>query len=210
MARPGISPAISMIPADPERCSASPEIAWMDTGVSNTFWALSLFAVTTISSSAALSAAGAAPSAAAARPGNAPRLIRQSVTASESLLAAHTRPDIADFLSVIVVDAGIVARADHADDVDAVRGCCLETVQLLARQKNNVPCRNTRLLVLGPHVALAGQHDDRLFVQMAMRRGLGPGDVANELRDDVGSNPLVHEHLEVSRAHRGPLIRIHT
>jgi hypothetical protein len=64
MANPGISPAISMIPAEPERCSASPEIACMDTGVSSTFVAFSLLAVTTISWRAELSAAGASAAAA--------------------------------------------------------------------------------------------------------------------------------------------------
>ena len=44
-----MSPAMLMIPDAPAACSASPLMAWMDTGMSSTFWALSLLAVTTIS-----------------------------------------------------------------------------------------------------------------------------------------------------------------
>src|SRR5438105_1180542 len=123
MDSPGISPAMSMIPAEPERCSASPEIAWMDTGVSRTFVAFSLLAVTTISARAELSGTGASAAAAgrcSVAIENTPA--RQSVTARESSPTALMRRDIGRFLLVIVVDAGIVARADHADDVDAVGG----------------------------------------------------------------------------------------
>src|SRR6267154_4046736 len=48
--RPGIWPAMSMNAEEPARCSESPLIAWIDTGISRTFCALSLLAVTTISS----------------------------------------------------------------------------------------------------------------------------------------------------------------
>src|SRR6266403_821290 len=48
--RPGIWPAMSMNADEPARCSESPLIAWIDTGISRTFCALSLLAVTTISS----------------------------------------------------------------------------------------------------------------------------------------------------------------
>src|SRR5260370_16585639 len=48
--RPGIWPAMSMNADEPARCSASPLIAWIDAGTSRTLWALSLLAVTTISS----------------------------------------------------------------------------------------------------------------------------------------------------------------
>src|ERR1700730_2853505 len=187
----------------PRRSSVSPEIAWMVVGM---LWIDSsprFSAVTTTSDRVAGAelSAGAA-SAAAARPGSAPRdtrLARQSVTVRESLF----------FWLVIVIDAGIVAGADHTDDIDAVRGCCLQGVELLARQENHVSCRDTRLLVFRPHVTLAGQHDDRLFVEVTMRCSLGARYVADELCDDLGSDPLVHEDLEVSRAHRGTLVRIH-
>src|ERR1700722_3218300 len=52
-----MSPAMPVIPATPALGSASPLIAWMDTGMSRTFWALSLLAVTTISFSEEESAA---------------------------------------------------------------------------------------------------------------------------------------------------------
>src|SRR5882724_3093351 len=48
--RPGIWPAMSMNADEPARCSESPLIAWIDTGISRTLCALSLLAVTTISS----------------------------------------------------------------------------------------------------------------------------------------------------------------
>jgi len=51
---------MSMMPEAPERCRASPEIAWMETGVSNTLVAVSLLAVTVTSSSPKLSSAAAA------------------------------------------------------------------------------------------------------------------------------------------------------
>src|SRR6185295_16558196 len=44
---------------------------------------------------------------------------------------------------------------------------------------------------------------------MAMRCRLGAGYVADELGDEVRADPLVHEHLEISWTHRGPLRRIH-
>src|SRR5882724_1823869 len=100
----------------PRRSSVSPEMAWMVVGM---LWIDSsprLSAVTTTSdrvSAAGWSADGA--SAAAASPGSAPRdtkVLRQRVT-------GH-------FLLVIVIDAGIVPGADHAHDVDTVRGCCLQ------------------------------------------------------------------------------------
>src|SRR6266851_4737132 len=50
---PRIWPAMSMNAEEPARCSESPLIAWIDTGISRTFCALSLLAVTTISSSGA-------------------------------------------------------------------------------------------------------------------------------------------------------------
>src|SRR3954463_13883789 len=58
-------PAMSMMPEALLRWRASPEIAWMDTGVSSTLVAFSLLAVTTTSVSSALSAAGASAAAAA-------------------------------------------------------------------------------------------------------------------------------------------------
>src|SRR5882757_9406729 len=44
---------------------------------------------------------------------------------------------------------------------------------------------------------------------MAMRSRLGAGYVADELGDEVGADPLIHQHLEVSWTHRGALLRIH-
>src|SRR6266702_2380915 len=201
---PGISPAISMIPAEPERCSASPEMAWMDTGVSSTFVAFSLLAVTVTSSSTALSAA---VSAAAAMPGNAAK--DRPTTNTGPMSDTLTDLETLFFWLVIIVDAGIVPGADHTNDIDAVGGCCLERVELLARQENHIPCRDPRFLFFRPHVTLAGQYDDRLLVQVAMRCCLGRRYVADELGNDVGSDPLVHEDLEVARAHRGTLVRIH-
>src|ERR1700683_3525638 len=52
MESPGTSPAMLMMPDAPACCSASPLIAWMDAGMSSTLCALSLLAVTTISSRA--------------------------------------------------------------------------------------------------------------------------------------------------------------
>src|SRR5882724_5946782 len=96
----------------PRRSSVSPEIAWMVVGM---LWIDSsprLSAVTTTSARVVAPGLSAgAVSAAAARPGNAAmdiRLVRQSMTARESLPAAHTRHESGHFLSVIVVDAGIV------------------------------------------------------------------------------------------------------
>src|SRR5882762_1078899 len=63
--RPGIWPAMSMNAEEPARCSASPLIAWIDAGTSRTLWALSLLAVTTISSIGADSPAVSAATAGA-------------------------------------------------------------------------------------------------------------------------------------------------
>src|SRR5882762_7254498 len=41
-----------------------------------------------------------------------------------------------------------------------------------------------------------------------MRRGLGGRYVTDELRDDVGSDPLVHQDLEVAWTHRSAPFRI--
>jgi hypothetical protein len=82
-------------------------------------------------------------------------------------------------------------------------------MELLARQKDYIASGDTGFLVFRPHVTFAGQHDDRLFVQMTMGCSLGRRNVPDELGDDVGSDPLVHEHLEISGAHRDALTRVH-
>src|SRR6266404_1824333 len=63
--RPGIWPAMSMNADEPARCSDSPLIAWIDAGTSRTLCALSLLAVTTISSIGADSPAVSAATAGA-------------------------------------------------------------------------------------------------------------------------------------------------
>src|ERR1700733_12433656 len=59
---------MSMIAEEPAAWSASPEIAWIDTGASRTLWAESLLAVTMISPRP-VSADEDASAAVAARPG---------------------------------------------------------------------------------------------------------------------------------------------
>src|SRR5215470_2290231 len=81
-------------------------------------------------------------------------------------------------------------------------------MQLFARQEDDIASRDPRFLIFRPHVAFAGQYDDGLLVEVAVRRGLGCGYVTDELRDDVGPDPFVNEHLEIARTHCGPLCRI--
>src|SRR5216683_4851748 len=76
--RPGIWPAMSMNAEEPARCSQSPLIAWMEAGTSRTLWALSLLAVTTISSIGADSPAVSAATAGAP----ASRAVMPALTAS--------------------------------------------------------------------------------------------------------------------------------
>src|ERR1700748_729007 len=81
-------------------------------------------------------------------------------------------------------------------------------MKLLAGQEDDIPGTHARLLIFRPHVPFPVQHDDRLFVQMAMGSGFRGWYVTDELRDEVGTDALVHENLEIARAHRGALLRV--
>src|SRR3569833_3721947 len=215
MDRPGMSPAMSMIPDAPALCSASPDSAWIDAGVSNTLVACCLLAVTTTSVSSALSAAGASAAAAA---------LADIAVLADRILATVIAMIREPFLFgtifvtpgcmalcqrlVVVIDTRIVAGTDHPHDIDAIRRGCLQRMRLLARQEDHIPRPDARLFVFRPHITLAAQHDDRLFVQVAMRGGLGRRYVADELSDEVGADALVHENLEITRSHRHALLRI--
>ena len=69
-----------MMPDTPAFCSASPEIAWIDVGVSSTLVAFNLLAVTDTSSNTRLESDDAASSAARAMPG---RTVKETMPASE-------------------------------------------------------------------------------------------------------------------------------
>src|SRR3984957_10706606 len=155
--KPGIWPATSMIPDTPWLCRASPEIAWIEAGVSSTLVALNLLAVTVTSSNTRLESDDGASSAACATPG---RTGKETMPASEpSTEAAMMRDTVLDTVDtvrspvsqtvgpgscerkcartveaflVVVIDAGIVPGADHADDIHAVSGGGLEGMQLFA------------------------------------------------------------------------------
>src|SRR5690348_9617342 len=66
--------------------------------------------------------------------------------------------------SVVVRNAGVVPGADHTDDVDTVSRGCLERVQLLAWQENDIASPHSRFAILGPQAAFAREHDDRFLV----------------------------------------------
>src|SRR6185437_3009174 len=81
-------------------------------------------------------------------------------------------------------------------------------MQLLARQEDRLPCLHRRLAILGPHVTLAREDDDRLLVKMAVRGGLGAGDMAYELGDEPRADAFVDQELAVARSHRRALAGI--
>src|SRR5579862_3799346 len=101
-------------------------------------------------------------------------------------------------VSVIVGDAGIVAGADHADDVETLGGSRLERVQLLARQEDHIARPHPCPAILRPETPLPGEYDDRFLVEVAMGRGLRLGNVPDELRDDLRADALIDEELEVA------------
>src|SRR3569833_3668142 len=174
MDKPGMSPAISMMPEAPALCSASPESAWIDAGVSNTLVAFSLLAVTTTSPSSAVSGAAGA-SAATATPADRMLATEIAMIREPLLFGTFFRPLV--YVArrkrlIVVIDTRIVAGTDDTHDIDAVRRCGFQRMQLLPRQEDDISRADAGLLIFRPHITFPVQHDDRLFIEMAMRCGL--------------------------------------
>src|SRR5579871_2885972 len=102
--------------------------------------------------------------------------------------------------SVVIIDTRIVAGTDDSDHIDSVGGGRFQRMNLFARQKDYIPRGETGLTVLGPHVPLAADHDDRLFVEMPVWRCLRARNVTDELRNHFRPDMPVHQHLEVAWA----------
>src|SRR5262245_18259127 len=120
-------------------------MAWMAAGTSCVERSPRLSAVTTTSSS--VSAAGAS----AARAGACSRACAMSVatvapTSGRVVLRIATTENTPS-----VVDARVVTRVDHADDIEPSRRRGFQRMFLFARQEDHVPGLYACLARLGPH-----------------------------------------------------------
>src|SRR5580658_1352053 len=111
-------------------------------------------------------------------------------------------------LRFLVIDGGIIARIDHADDIEAAGGRALHGMALLAGQEHDVAPAHAGLGVLGPHHAVAVQEYQRLLIEMAVRLRLGERNVADELGDDRRAVLTGDQQLIVTLGHLLTLRRI--
>src|SRR5688500_11999578 len=80
-----------------------------------------------------------------------------------------------------VVDGRVVARMDDPRQQHWPAARALQGMQLLTRKEDHVTSIDRRLHGLSPHHPLAGEHDEGLFIEVAMRQRLAEGYLADEL-----------------------------